>query len=211
MGDGCYVFDHGDIKSGGLQGAQSGFSAGSGPLDINFNGFHTMFHCFFGSIFCCQLGRKGRTFARPLEALNTGTGPGNNISAYVGYGQYSNNAITARRFDLAKVDRLMQDAGWQRGPDGIWARDGQRYSVEVSYSREEHTPRLVVLKKEALKAGIELRLQRLDPAAQYKKVMEKRHDVGWLGWSTGRQDLFESRQFLVTGLSIPREHIQKGR
>jgi microcin C transport system substrate-binding protein len=111
-------------------------------------------------------------------------------SAYVGYGRYSNTTIRARRFDLAQVDRLMQSAGWQRGPDGIWARNGQRYSVEVTYSSEEHTPRLVVLKEEALKAGIELRLQRLDPAAQYKKVMEKRHDVGWLGWSTGMRPHF---------------------
>lgn len=110
--------------------------------------------------------------------------------AYVGYGRYSNNTIKARRFDLHKVDQLMQAAGWQRGPDGIWQRDGQRYSVEVTYSSEEHTPRLVVLKEEALKAGIELRLQRLDPAAQYKKIMEKRHDVGWLGWSTGMRPHF---------------------
>ena len=111
-------------------------------------------------------------------------------SAYVGYGRYSNEGIRARRFDLTRVDRLMQAAGWQRGPDGIWQQGGQRFSVEVAYSREEHTPRLVVLKEEARKAGIELRLQRLDPAAQYKKVMEKRHDVGWLGWSTGMRPHF---------------------
>ena len=111
-------------------------------------------------------------------------------SAYVGYGVYSDNTIKARRFDLARVDQLMREAGWRRGPDGIWARNGQRFSVEVSYSREDHTPRLVVLKEEALKAGIELRLQRLDPAAAYKKVMEKRHDVGWLGWSTGLRPHF---------------------
>ena len=111
-------------------------------------------------------------------------------SAYVGYGRYTNEGIKARRFDLARVDRLMQAAGWQRGPDGIWRQDGQRFSVEVAYSREEHTPRLVVLKEEARKAGIELRLQRLDSAAQYKKVMEKRHDVGWLGWSTGMRPHF---------------------
>ncbi len=111
-------------------------------------------------------------------------------SAYVGYGRYSYEGIRARRFDLTRVDQLMQAAGWQRGADGIWQKSGQRFSVEVAYSREEHTPRLVVLKEEARKAGIELRLQRLDPAAQYKKVMEKRHDVGWLGWSTGMRPHF---------------------
>jgi microcin C transport system substrate-binding protein len=111
-------------------------------------------------------------------------------SAYVGYGPYSNNHIKARRWDLAKVDRYMTDAGWQRGADGIWEKDERRFSVEVSYSREEHTPRLVVLKEEAKKAGMELRLQRLDPMAAYKKVLEKRHDVGWVGWSTGMRPHF---------------------
>jgi microcin C transport system substrate-binding protein len=56
--------------------------------------------------------------------------------------------------------------------------------VDVSYSLDEHTPRLVVLKEEAKKAGIELNLQKLDPAAAYKKVIEKKHDVAWMGWST---------------------------
>jgi microcin C transport system substrate-binding protein len=111
-------------------------------------------------------------------------------SAYVGYGAYTNTRIRARRFDLARVEAYMGEAGWQRGPDGIWAKDGRPFSVEIAYSREEHTPRLVVLKEEAKKAGVELRLQQLDPAAQFKKILEKRHDVGWLGWSTGLRPHF---------------------
>ena len=103
---------------------------------------------------------------------------------FVGYGKYSNPAIKARRFDLDKVDMYMKASGWQRGPDGIYAKDNRRFSVEVSYYVDEHTERLVVLKEEAKKAGIELRLQRLDASAAYKKVMEKKHDVAWMGWST---------------------------
>ena len=103
---------------------------------------------------------------------------------FVGYGRYSNPDIRARRFDLEKVDQYMKEAGWRRGGDGIWEKNGRRFSVEVSYSQEPHTPRLVVLKEEAKKAGVELNLQRLDPSAAYKKVIEKRHDVAWMGWST---------------------------
>lgn len=103
---------------------------------------------------------------------------------FVGYGRYSNEKIRARRFDLAKVDYYMKKAGWQRGKDGIWGKNGTRFSVEVNYGFEGHTPRLVVLKEEAKKAGIELRLQKLDAASAYKKVMEKKHDVAWMGWST---------------------------
>ncbi len=103
---------------------------------------------------------------------------------FMGYGAYTNPLIRARRFDLEKVDGYMKAAGWQRGPDGIWVKNGVRFSVEVSYSQEPHTPRLVVLKEEAKKAGVELRLQKLDSSAAYKKVIEKKHDVAWMGWST---------------------------
>jgi len=109
---------------------------------------------------------------------------------YVGYGRYSNNAIRARRYDLGKVDEYMKKAGWKRGPDGIWVKNGRRFSVEVTYGFEGHTPRLVVLKEEAKKAGIELRLQKLDSAAAFKKFLEKKHDVAWMGWSTGLRPAF---------------------
>ncbi|MGD8837503.1 MAG: extracellular solute-binding protein [Desulfobacteraceae bacterium] len=103
---------------------------------------------------------------------------------FVGYGDYTNESIKARRFDLKKVDAYMTKSGWRRGGDGIWSKNGRRFSVEVSYQNDEHTRRLVVLKEEAKKAGVELRLQRLDSAAAYKKVLEKRHDVAWMAWST---------------------------
>jgi len=103
---------------------------------------------------------------------------------FMGYGRYSNTKIRARRFDLKKVDYYMKKAGWKRGADGIWEKNGQRFSVEVTYWYEDHTPRLVVLKEEAKKAGIELRLDKLDQSAWYRKVVEKKHDVAWVGWST---------------------------
>jgi len=103
---------------------------------------------------------------------------------FMGYGRYSNKTIRARRFDLNKVNLYLNDAGWKRASDGIWGKNGRRFSVEVSYSQDAHTPRLVVLKEEAKKAGIELKLQKLDPSAAYKKVLEKKHDVAWSGWST---------------------------
>ncbi len=103
---------------------------------------------------------------------------------FVGYGRYSNKIIRARRFDLDKVDHYMKTAGWQRGVDGIWAKNGKRFSVEVTYTHDAHTPGLVVLKEEAKKAGVELRLQKLDASAAYKKILEKKHEVAWMGWST---------------------------
>ncbi len=103
---------------------------------------------------------------------------------FMGYGRYSNKTIKARMFDLDKVDYYMKTAGFKRGVDGIWTKNGKRFSVEVTYSHDAHTPRLVVLKEEAKKAGVELRLQKLDASASYKKVLEKKYEVAWMGWST---------------------------
>ncbi|MFO7713435.1 extracellular solute-binding protein [Desulfosarcina sp.] len=111
-------------------------------------------------------------------------------SAYVGYGPYTNSNIKARRYDIDKVAAYMTRSGWQRGPDGIWTKADRRFSVEVVYYRDDHTQRLVVLKEEAKKAGIELQLLKLDPSTAFKKILEKRHDVAWLGWSTGLRPHF---------------------
>ncbi len=105
--------------------------------------------------------------------------------AYVGYGPYSNDRIRARRFDLEKVDHYMTAAGWQRGADGIWARNGRRFSVKVTYGAERHTAKLVVLKEEAKRAGVELTLEKLDPSAWFKKISENRHEVIIMGFGTG--------------------------
>jgi len=104
--------------------------------------------------------------------------------AYVGYGDYTNTHINPRKFSIKKVEKLMTEAGWHRGNDGIWQKGDQRFSVEVTYGFAGHTPRLVVLKEQAQKAGIELRLQKLDSTAAFKKFLEKKHDVAWMGWST---------------------------
>ena len=103
-----------------------------------------------------------------------------------GYGDYTNKTIRAREFDLAKADQYLRAAGWsERGPDGIRSKDGQRLSLRVTYSTDDHTPRLVVLKEDARKAGVELTLQLLDGTSWYKQIMEKKHQIAWMSWSGG--------------------------
>lgn len=104
-----------------------------------------------------------------------------------GHGRYYNESITARPFDLKKADRHLKLAGWgERGPDGIRVRNGKRLSARVTYGYKTHAGRLVVLKEEAKKAGIELTLQQLDSAASFKAMLEKQHEIAYTGW--GAQD-----------------------
>ena len=104
---------------------------------------------------------------------------------YTGYGPYTNSDIKARHYDIGRVESLMMKSGWQRGPDGIWQKGKRRFSVNVNYSAELHTKRLVVLKEEAKKAGIEMILKRLDGSSSWKLNLEKKHEVAWTGFSTG--------------------------
>ena len=110
---------------------------------------------------------------------------------YVGYGEYSNKNLQPLEFDLEKADHYFKLAGWdKRGPDGIRIKDGKKFSVSVTYSVKEHTDRLVLLREEAKKAGVDLILDNLDPTTSFKKILEKKHQVAWSGWSVGLRPAF---------------------
>lgn len=104
-----------------------------------------------------------------------------------GTGKYEDTTIKARRFDLEKVKQYMTKAGWTRDQEtGLWKnKDGRLFKVEIIYGAPIHTDRLVVLKEEAKKAGIELELKLLDSAASFKAMLEKQHTVAWLGMGAG--------------------------
>ena len=107
-------------------------------------------------------------------------------SFHVGYGEYSNTDIRARQFDLNKAEQYLNEAGWdKRGEDGIRMKDGSRLSVRITYGSQLHTDKLVYLKEEAKKAGIELVLETLDAASFFRKITEKTYDIMFMGFGTG--------------------------
>jgi microcin C transport system substrate-binding protein len=110
---------------------------------------------------------------------------------HTGYGEYTNTEVRAREFDLEKAEDYFTTAGWgDRGPDGIRIKDGKRFVVVLAYSTQLHTDRLVVLREEAKKAGVDLQLNLLDSAAYYKNVIEKKHQAAWMSWSTNLRPSF---------------------
>jgi microcin C transport system substrate-binding protein len=110
---------------------------------------------------------------------------------YDGYGDYSNPEVQPKPFDLAKADEHFKAAGWiTRGPDGIRTKDGQRLALTLNYATQEHTSRLVLLREEAKKAGVELNLQLLDASASFKQTQEKKHQIAWMAWTTGNVPAF---------------------
>lgn len=107
-------------------------------------------------------------------------------SFHTGYGKYSNPSIQPLEFDLSKANDLLETSGWQKkDSDGIRIKNNQRLSFTISYGNKLHEPQIIVLSEEAKKSGIELKPYYLESTSFYKNVIEKKHDIAWLGWSTG--------------------------
>jgi len=101
-------------------------------------------------------------------------------SISTGFGGFTNKTIHAREFDLDTANDYFNKAGWgKRGSDGIRIKDGKRLSLSITYGTEIYTPRLVVIKEEFKRAGFELKLRKMDSAASFKSILEKKHDIWW--------------------------------
>ena len=102
-----------------------------------------------------------------------------------GYGEFTHPTLQPRAFDINKAQEAFARAGFvKRGSDGILQNAaGQRLAFTFSTGYEQYKDILTILKEEALKAGLELRLEVLDSTAGFKKVQEKKHDIHFVAFS----------------------------
>ncbi len=96
-----------------------------------------------------------------------------------GYGWRMNPDVAARPFDPAKARDYFAKAGFvEQGPDGVLVNDkGQRLSFTITSYARVAQDELVILKQEALKAGLEFNIEILDATTGWKKMQEKHHDI----------------------------------
>jgi len=98
-----------------------------------------------------------------------------------GYGAFTHPELRARPFDVDLALEHFAKAGFtQRGADGILVNErGERLTFEITTGYEVFKDVLTILKQEAQKAGLELRIEVLDGTAGWKKVQEKRHEISF--------------------------------
>jgi len=96
-----------------------------------------------------------------------------------GYAEFSHPTLEPRPFDFDKALAHFASAGFdKRGPDGILVNDqGQKLAFTLTTGWAALKDILTILKEEATKAGLELRIEVLDGTAAWKKVQEKKHDI----------------------------------
>ena len=93
----------------------------------------------------------------------TGKPTGNVVNGPTRYASTS----THYSFDIAAANKLLDAAGWAKGPDGIRAKDG--YRMRFLYQTSINGPRQkmqAIIKQAAAKAGIEIELKGI-PAAVF--------------------------------------------
>jgi microcin C transport system substrate-binding protein len=96
-----------------------------------------------------------------------------------GYGWNPNPTLAPRPFDPEKAREYFAKAGYSRqGPDGVLVNaQGQRLSFTITTIYRRYQDVLVILKQEALKAGLEFNIEVLDQTSGWQKIQQKKHDI----------------------------------
>lgn len=96
-----------------------------------------------------------------------------------GYGWDVNPAVRPYPFDPAKARECFARAGFtQQGPDGVLVNaKGQRLSFTITTTYRQYQDVLVILKQEAIKAGLEFNIEVLDETTGWQKTQEKKHEI----------------------------------
>lgn len=96
-----------------------------------------------------------------------------------GYGEFTHPDITARPYDIQRAEEHFAAAGFtERGRDGVLVNEqGQRLAFTLSTGYESLRDVLTILREEAMRAGVEFRVEVLDSTAGWQKVQEKQHDI----------------------------------
>ncbi len=104
-----------------------------------------------------------------------------------GYLLYSDPTIKARNYSITAARQAFEKAGFTKTDrDGILEReDGTKLSISVCFRSEDPIVErmMTILKEEAKVCGFDLRLDGNNSTVDYKKVMQKQHEMAFTAWS----------------------------
>lgn len=106
-------------------------------------------------------------------------------SYFSGFGRYTDSGIRALPYSPEKARRYFAAAGYTaEGDDGILCKpDGTRLQVVVSSRIDSlYANCMNMLREDAAKCGLDLRLEQMDDTVFYLKVKEKQHSAAIFSW-----------------------------
>lgn len=107
-----------------------------------------------------------------------------------------NPAVSVRNFDKEKAMRLLDEAGWKIGPNGVRKKNGQ--PLVLKFLSHASDSRHMKLFQEDLKyAGVKLEIEQLTMAEVQKRVEDFQYDLYWVNTGASRlpdpENWFHSR------------------
>ncbi|OLF06932.1 hypothetical protein BLA60_29145 [Actinophytocola xinjiangensis] len=101
--------------------------------------------------------------------------------AYTASNPYFTDQSDKIRTDVDEATRLLDEAGWAPGSDGVRARDGERLSFELVYSPStiSHEPNIAVVQSQWKDIGVELRFGSLTQAELNQRLQSGDYAFSW--------------------------------
>jgi peptide/nickel transport system substrate-binding protein len=90
-------------------------------------------------------------------------------------------------FDVAKAEALLDEAGWRKGPDGIRAKDGQKFIMELATNNgNKIREQAAVIIQQALKrVGIEVKVNLMEWNAFLDHIGSEKKQAYIVAWGLG--------------------------
>jgi ABC-type transport system substrate-binding protein len=105
------------------------------------------------------------------------------LDSYWQFGDYRNPNNGMTPYDPFSAVELLNASGWtELDSDGYRVKDGKRLSLELAYRSVISEPSLTIYQEDCRKAGVQIELKLLDPAAFWKNVRQREYTVASMAW-----------------------------
>lgn len=97
------------------------------------------------------------------------------------------DSIQSWPFDPAQASKLLAQAGWVPGPDGILQKDGRRFSFSL-YTNAGNARRnyaCVIIQQNLKQIGIECKIELQESNVFFQNLQERKLDAWMAGWAIG--------------------------
>ncbi|WP_024874876.1 ABC transporter family substrate-binding protein [Saccharomonospora piscinae] len=95
--------------------------------------------------------------------------------------------------------QTLEDGGWEKGEDGVYAKDGVRFSVEISHNDiARRTQTVEIIQSQARAAGMEIK-DDTDPNFLKGRVDKGDYDIALFGWSSAPYKAEQKAIYITDG------------
>lgn len=97
--------------------------------------------------------------------------------------------------DPQQAATLLEDAGWQKGPDGVYAKDGQKLTLTISWNAiiSTNKPALELIQQQTAKAGIDLQLKEMQTSESAAVLASGDYEIYWYNVTRADPDILRSQ------------------